>query len=55
MLDYDRFMNLLFAISLLGLFIVVFNMKMVLGAIRRATYYLTPRENTAARAIRHYD
>ena len=53
MLDYDRFMNLLFAISLIGLFVVVFNLKTVLAAIRRATYYLTPRENSAARPIRH--
>ena len=53
MLDYDRFINLLFALSLLGLFVVVFNRKTVLAAIRRATYYLTPRQNTAAHSIRH--
>jgi len=52
MLDHDRFMNLLFVISLLGFFVVVFNMRIALAAIRRATHYLTPRENTAARAIR---
>jgi len=53
MFDYDRLTNVLLCLSLLGLFLVVFNMATVLPALRRVTYYLTPGESNAASAIRH--
>ena len=53
MFDYDRLANLFVCLVLLGLFVIVFNMEMVLPALRRLTYYLTQSESTAAPANRH--
>ena len=53
MFDYDRLANLFGCLVLLGLFVIVFNMEMVLPALRRLTYYLTQSESTAAPANRH--
>jgi len=53
MLDSDRLAILFFCFGLLGLFTVVFNTDTLLAALRRVTHYLTPGENTAARAVRH--
>jgi hypothetical protein len=47
MLDHDKFSVLLFCVGLIGLFVVVFNMQMVLAALRWIVHYLTHGKNTA--------
>ena len=42
MFDYDRMANLLFCLTLIGLFVLVFNMETVLTGIRQFTSYLIP-------------
>ena len=53
MLDYDRLTNIVFCLSLFGLFLVAFNTETVLAAIRRLTYSLTAIEHAPARVTRH--
>ena len=53
MLDHDRLAALLLCLGLFGLFAVVFNMQMVLAALRQTVHYLTHGKYAAVRSIHH--